>query len=161
MKTMGIQAIYPKKKTSIPNKEHEVYPYLLRGVEITRVHQVWSTDITYIKLKNGWAYLSAVIDWYSRKIISWKLSNTMDVEFCKADLQQALEYGTPEIFNTDQGSQYTSSQYTDILKEKEIQMSMDGVKRCLDNIYIERFWRSLKYEDIYIQKYETMQEAQK
>lgn len=159
MKQMWIQAIYPKRKTSIPNKEHKVYPYLLRNVTITRVDQVWSTDITYIKLKQGWVYLSAVIDWYSRKIISWKLSNTMDIHFCIDDLKNALWRGTPEIFNTDQWSQYTSQRYTSILQKAGIQISMDGVKRCLDNIYIERFWRSLKYEDIYINKYENMNEA--
>lgn len=159
MRKMWIQAIYAKKKTSIPNKEHEAYPYLLRDIPITHVDQVWSTDITYIKLKNGWVYLSAVIDWYSKKIISWKLSNSMDITLCLEDLHNALEQGTPEIFNTDQWSQYTSKKYTSVLEEKWIQISMDWVKRCLDNVYIERFWRSLKYENIYIYKYETMLEA--
>lgn len=160
MKVMSIEAIYPKPKTSIPNKEHKVYPYLLKDVKITKVNQVWSTDITYIKLKQGWVYMMAVIDWYSRKIISWKISNTMDVNFCIEVLQNALNKGTPEIFNTDQWSQFTSIKFTRILEDKWIHISMDWVRRCLDNIYIERFWRTLKYEDIYINKYETFQEAQ-
>lgn len=161
MKKMGIQTIYPKKKTSIPNKEHSVYPYLLRNTKITKVNQVWSTDITYIKLKTWWLYLSAIIDWYSRKIISWKLSNSMDIHLCIDDLNNALEKWKPKIFNTDQWSQYTSRKYTSILEKNNIRISMDGVKRCLDNVYIERFWRSLKYENIYLNKYETMQEAYK
>jgi len=160
MKVMWIESIYPKPKTSIPNKEHKVYPYLLKDVKISKVNQVWSTDITYIKLKQGWIYMMAVIDWYSRKVVSWKISNTMDVNFCIEVLQDALSKGTPEIFNTDQGSQFTSIKFTWILEEKWIRISMDGVRRCLDNIYIERFWRTLKYEDIYINKYESFQEAQ-
>lgn len=159
MKLMEIQAIYPKKKTSIPNKEHKVYPYLLRDTQITYRNQVWSTDITYIKLVHWWLYLSAVIDWYSRKIVSWKLSNTMDIYFCMENLKESLECGTPKIFNTDQWSQYTSTRYTSILEEKGIQISMDGVRRCLDNIYIERFWRTIKYEDIFLHKYENMVDA--
>ena len=160
MKKMCIQTIYPKKNTSIANKEHKIYPYLLRNQEITHVNQVWSTDITYIKLKTGRLYLSAIIDWYSRKIISWKVSNSMDIYLCIEDLNNALENWKPEIFNTDQWSQYTSKKYTTILESNGIQISMDGVKRCLDNVYIERFWRALKYENIYLNKYETMQEAQ-
>jgi len=160
MKIMWIEAIYPKKKTSIPNKEHKIYPYLLRDIKITSVNQIRSTDITYIKLAKWWIYLIAVIDWYSRKIISWKLSNTMDVWFCTECLKEALEISKPEIFNTDQWSQFTSEKFTSILETNWIQISMDWVWRCLDNIYIERFWRSLKYEDIYIKKYENMFEAQ-
>ena len=161
MKIMWIEAIYPKKKTSIPNKEHKKYPYLLRNKKITKVNEVWSTDITYIKLAKWWIYLIAVIDWYSRKIISWKLSNTMDISFCTESLKESLENYKPEIFNTDQWSQFTSSKFTWILEEKGVQISMDWVWRCLDNIYIERFWRSLKYEDIFIKKYENMLEAHK
>ena len=156
MKIMWIEAIYPKPKTSIANKEHKKYPYLLRNKKITKVNEVWSTDITYIKLKKWWIYLIAVIDWYSRKIIAWKLSNTMDISFCIEVLKEALEKDKPEIFNTDQWSQFTSNKFTSILEEKWVQISMDWVWRCLDNIYIERFWRSLKYEDIYIKKYENM-----
>lgn len=161
MKIMWIEAIYPKKKTSIPNKEHGVYPYLLRNKKIIKVNEVRSTDITYIKLQRWRIYLIAVIDWYSRKIISWKLSNTMDINFCKEALQASLEKHKPHIFNTDQWSQFTSTQFTSILENQGIQVSMDGVWRCLDNIYIERFWRSLKYEDIYIKKYENMLDAHK
>jgi putative transposase len=161
MKIMWIQAIYPKKKTSIANSEHKKYPYLLRNKKITKVNEVWSTDITYIKLAKWWIYLVAVIDWYSRRIISWKLSNTMDISFCIESLKESLEIHKPEIFNTDQWSQFTSDKFTSILEEKWVQISMDWVWRCLDNIYIERFWRSLKYEDIYIKKYENMLEAYK
>lgn len=161
MKIMWIKAIYPKKKTSIPNKEHKKYPYLLKNKKITKVNEVWSTDITYIKLKKWWIYLIAIIDWYSRKIISWKLSNTMDVNFCTESLKEALEKDKPEIFNTDQWSQFTSNKFTSILEKNWIKISMDWIWRCLDNIFIERFWRSLKYEDIYIKKYENMLEAYK
>lgn len=161
MKIMRIEAIYPKRKTSIPNKEHTKYPYLLRGRKITKVNEVWSIDITFIKLEKGWIYMVAIIDWYSRKIISWRLSNTMDVEFCIECLKESLEIGTPEIFNSDQWSQFTSNAFTSILEEKGIKISMDGVWRCLDNIYIERFWRSLKHENIHIKKYENMMDAYK
>lgn len=161
MKVMWIEAIYPKPKTSIANNEHKTYPYLLKNKKITKVNEVWSTDITYIKLKKGWIYLIAVIDWYSRKIIAWKLSNTMDISFCIEVLKEALEKDKPEIFNTDQWSQFTSKKFTSILEEKDIKISMDWVWRCLDNIYIERFWRSLKYEDIYIKKYENMIDSHK
>lgn len=161
MRIMWIEAVYPKRKTSIANKENTVYPYLLRNVSIIKVNQVWSTDITYIRLSKWWIYLIAVIDWYSRKIISWKLSNTMDINFCTECLREALQYGKPEIFNTDQWSQFTSNKFTSILKENWIQISMDWIWRCLDNVYIERFWRSLKYENVYMKKYENMFEAQK
>ena len=161
MKIMRIEAIYPKRKTSIPNKDHIKYPYLLRGKKITKVNEVWSIDITFIKLDKGWIYMVAIIDWYSRKVISWRLSNTMDVEFCIECLKESLEIGTPEIFNSDQWSQFTSNAFTSILEEKGIKISMDGVWRCLDNIYIERFWRSLKHENIHIKKYENMMDAYK
>lgn len=159
MKIMTIEAIYPKPKTSIPNKEHKIYPYLLKDVKIIKVNQVWSTDITYIKLKQWRIYLIAIIDWYSRKIISWRISNSMDISFCIDCLKEALEKWKPEIFNTDQWSQFTSNKFTSILEENWVKISMDGVRRCLDNVYIERFWRSLKYEDIFIKKYENMTEA--
>lgn len=161
MQIMWLEAIYPKPKTSIANKEHKKYPYLLKGKKITKVNEVWSTDITYIKLKKWWIYLIAVIDWYSRKIIAWKLSNTMDISFCLEVLKEALEKDKPEIFNTDQWSQFTSNKFTSILEKEGVKISMDWVWRCLDNIYIERFWRSLKYEDIYIKKYENMLDSYK
>lgn len=161
MKKMWIEAIYPKKKTSIPNKENKIYPYLLKDIKITKINQVWSTDITYIKLNKWWLYLMVVIDWHSRKIISWKLSNTLDIEFCIEWLKEALEKYKPEIFNSDQWSQFTSIKFTNILEENKVQISMDWVWRCLDNIYVERFWRSLKYEDIYIKKYENVTDAYK
>ena len=161
MRKMGLEAIYPKPKTSMPNKQHKIYPYLLKGVKTTRPNQVWSTDITYVKLKHGYAYLVAIMDWYSRKVLSWRLSNTMDVGFCCEALEEALFlYGTPEIFNTDQGSQFTSEAFTGMLKEKDISISMTGTGRALDNVFIERLWRTVKYNNIYIKGYETIPEAQ-
>jgi putative transposase len=159
---MGLEAIYRKPKranTSNANSEHKKFPYLLKGLTIDRPNQVWCTDITYIKLKTGWTYLMAVMDWSSRKIISWGLSNTMDVSFCVEVLEEALKYGKPEIFNTDQGSQYTSSIFTDVLKREGIEISMDGKGRYLDNILIERLWRTVKYEHIFINDYETISET--
>ncbi len=160
MQEMGIQAIYPKPNLSKPCPEHKKYPYLLRGLEIERPNQVWATDITYIKLTGGFIYLTAIIDLYSRKVLSWKISNTQDVEFCIDILEEAvMKYGKPEIFNSDQGSQFTSNDFTGKLEEYKIQISMDGKGRAIDNIYIERLWRSLKYEDIYIKEYETVPEC--
>jgi len=157
MKKAGLRAIYPGKRTTIAAKYHKKYPYLLRGKSIHFPNQVWATDITYIKLAGGHVYLAAIIDLYTRKILSWRLSNTMDSEFCIAALEEAIEqYGIPAIFNTDQGSQFTSDAFTKVLTNYDIEISMDGVNRALDNIYIERFWRSLKYEDIYMHGYETM-----
>jgi len=162
MNIIGIQAIYPKKKTTITNIEHVKYPYLLRGVEIKRVNQVWSMDITYIRLKKGFVYLTAIIDWHSRYVLSWRLSITMDKQFCLEALEEAIEkYGTPEIFNTDQGSQFTSKEFTEILKKNNIRISMDGKGRALDNIFIERLWRTVKYEDVYIKDYQTVSECKK
>jgi putative transposase len=162
MRVMWFEAIYPKPDTSMPNLQHRVYPYLLRDVEINRVNQVWSTDITYIRLSHGFAYLVAIMDWHSRSVLSWRLSNTMDVSFCLEALDEALnEYGSPEIFNSDQGSQFTSAEFIDRLKAQHISISMDGRGRALDNIFIERLWRSVKYENVYINGYETMLEAQK
>jgi len=161
MRKMGLEAIYPKPRTSVPNKQHKIYPYLLKGVETTRPNQVWSTDITYVKLKHGYAYLVAIMDWYSRKVLSWRLSNTMDVGFCCETLEEALfYYGVPETFNTDQGAQFTSEAFTGILKEKGISISMTGTGRALDNVFIERLWRTVKYNNIYIKGYETIPEAQ-
>jgi putative transposase len=156
MQKMGIQAIYPKPRTTISTPGHKIYPYLLRDVEIVRPNQVWSTDITYIPLANGFMYLVAVIDWYSRFILDWRLSNTLDGIFCNETLQQALIFGHPEIFNSDQGSQFTATAFTDILEAASVRISMDGRGRALDNIFIERFWRSLKYEDIYLNNYATV-----
>lgn len=156
MQKMGIQAIYPKPRTTISTPGHKIYPYLLRDVEIVRPNQVWSTDITYIPLANGFMYLVAVIDWYSRYILDWRLSNTLDGIFCSAALQQALTLGRPEIFNSDQGSQFTATAFTEILVTAAVRISMDGRGRALDNIFIERFWRSLKYEDIYLKNYASV-----
>jgi putative transposase len=159
MKEMGIQAIYPKPRTSIANKQHKKYPYLLKGKVINQVNQVWSTDITYIKLEKGFIYLTAVIDWYSRYVLSWRLSNTLDSNFCIEALNEALEYGKPEIFNTDQGVQYTSTEFTGILESAGIQISMDGKGRALDNIFVERLWRSVKYEEVYLKSYDGPRDA--
>lgn len=156
MKIMGLQAIYPRPRPKQERHNHKIYPYLLQGVEIVRPHQVWSSDITYIPLQTGFMYLVAIIDWYSRYILAWELSNTLDGHFCQVALQQALTQGRPEIFNTDQGVQFTATDFTDILEQAHIQISMDGRGRALDNIFIERFWRSLKYEDIYIRDYATV-----
>ena len=166
MKYMGIEALYPKPKTTTPNKEHYKYKYLLTQfhndkyqVIIDTPNKVWSTDITYIKLEKGFVYLAAIIDWNSKKILSWKLSNTMDVSLTTSVLNEALSlYPKPEIFNTDQGSQYTAQAHVDILKSYDIQISMDGKGRATDNICIERFWRSIKYEEIYLNDYKSMNE---
>lgn len=158
MRRMCLQAIYPKN-TSIPNHAHKVYPYLLRDVEILKPDHVWSTDITYIRLRSGFVYLVAIIDWYSRYVISWKLSITMEKDFCIEALEEALSKGLPEIFNSDQGSQFTSLEFTEKLQEKDVQISMDGKGRCLDNIFVERLWRSVKYEEVYLKNYETPLEA--
>ena len=158
MRIMGIEALYPKPKTSTAQPEHKVYPYRLNQVEIVYPNQVWSTDITYLPMPTGFMYLTAVIDWYSRYVLAWALSNTLDGYFCLDALHAALAQGTPEIFNTDQGAQFTWHRFTDALEAKGILISMDGRGRCMDNIFIERFWRSLKYEDIYLKSYETVPE---
>ena len=160
MRLMGLEAICPKKNTSKPHPDHPIYPYLLRGVEITRSNQVWSMDITYIKLKKGFVYLAAVIDWKSRYVLSYRLSNTLTADFCVEALKEALSYGTPEIFNTDQGKQFTSDEFTSVLKDRGIQISMDGRGRATDNIFVERLWRSVKYENVYLKGYETIPEAE-
>ena len=152
---MGLKAIYPRRpKTSQPELGHKIYPYLLRGLLIDRPDQVWCSDITYIPLQRGFMYLVAIMDWHTRKILSWQLSNTLDTEFCTSALEEALAtYGRPEIFNTDQGCQFTSEEFTGILKEHGIRISMDGKGRFMDNIFIERLWRSLKYECIYLEEF--------
>jgi putative transposase len=154
---MGLEAMCPKPDLSKPNRAHAVFPYLLKGLAITRPNQVWSTDITFVPIVGGFAYLCAVIDWYSRMVLAWTLSNTMDVGFCIETLQAALrQYGCPEIFNSDQGSQFTSPEFTQILLDREIRISMDGKGRCLDNVFVERLWRSVKYEEIYIFGYDSI-----
>jgi len=154
MRLMGLEAVGPKPNLSKPQPGHTIYPYLLRGVPIERVNQVWSTDITYVPMANGFLYLCAVIDWYSRFILSWRLSNTLLADFCVDALQEALtKWGKPEIFNTDQGSQFTSHLFLKPLIDNEIKISMDGKGRALDNIFIERFWRTIKYEHLYLRAY--------
>jgi putative transposase len=161
MKKMGIEAIYPKPKLSIPNQADKKYPYLLRGMTIERINQVWSADITYIPLANGFGYLVAIIDWFSRIVIEWEFSNLLDADFCIKALERALKQGVPEIFNTDQGCQFTSREFTGRLASEGIQISMDGRGRALDNIFIERLWRSVKYEDVYPKDYQSMNDARK
>ena len=157
---MAIEAVYPKMNLSKRNQAHKIYPYLLRGVDITKVNQVWSTDITYIRMTQGFVYLVAVIDWFSRYILSWRISISLDADFCIEALEDAIEkYGQPDIFNTDQGSQFTSKNFIAVLTEHEIQISMDGKGRALDNVFIERFWRSLKQEKIYMIILNTVKEA--
>lgn len=159
MQLMGIEAVYPKPKLSQPSEAHRVYPYLLNGVAVTRVNQVWSTDITYVRMAGGFVYLVAVMDWYSRFVLSWAVSLTMEMDFCLEALNQALRRGRPEVFNTDQGSQFTSPKFTGELETRGIAISMDGRGRCFDNIFIERLWRSLKYEEIYLREYALVPEA--
>ncbi len=160
MRIMGIQAVFPKRNLSVSAKTDKKYPYLLKGLKIDHPNQVWSTDITYIRIGGGYAYLVAVIDWFSRKVLSWRLSSTMDTSFCLEALNEALVlYGNPEIFNTDQGSQFTSEEFTWTLEQRKIRISHDSKGRAFDNIFIERLWRTVKYEDIYIKHYETMNET--
>ena len=160
MRVMGLQGLVPGPHTSKPHPEHQIYPYLLRGVEVTRPNHVWAADITYLPLEQGWGYLVAIIDWHSRAILSWKVSNAMAVDFCLAALEEALRhYEKPEIFNTDQGAQFTSPAFTGALKREEITISMDGKGPATDNIFVERVWRSLKYEDVYLRDYSTLAEA--
>lgn len=159
MRRMGIVAIYQKPNLSKASKRHKVYPYLLRGVTILRPNHVWSTDITYIRMNVGFIYLTAVIDWYSRYVLSWRLSNSLDTEFCLEALEDALSIGCPEIFNTDQGAQFTCEKFTTALARREIAISMDGKGRALDNVFVERLWRSVKYEEVYIKNYENVSDA--
>ncbi len=156
MAVMGLVPIYQRPRTTVPNSEHRVWPYLLRGMVIDRPNQVWCTDITYIPMRRGFLYLIAVMDWATRKVLSWRVSNTMDVEFCIEALQEALaRFGRPEIFNTDQGSQFTSPRFTGVLQQAGVRISMDGRGRWMDNVFIERLWRSLKYECVYLHAFET------
>jgi len=161
MRMMGIRALYPGARTTRPNKQHKVYPYLLRDLEIDRRNQVWYTDITYIPMRKGFLYLVAIMDWHSRKVLSWRLSNSLDTAPCIEALEEALaNYGTPDIFNSDQGCQFTSEDFTGVLKAHGIQISMDGKGRWMDNVFIERLWRSLKYEEVYLKAYDTVAHAQ-
>lgn len=160
MRLMGIEALYRKPNTSRKHPEHKVYPYLLRHLTIDRPNQVWAMDITYIPMARGFVYLAAVIDWYSRKVLSWRVSITMDVQFCLDTVQEAIDqYGTPDIFNTDQGSQFTSLAFTQLLKDNGIRISMDGKGCWRDNVFVERLWRSVKYEEVYLWAYESVSEA--
>ena len=158
LRVMGLEAIYPKPRLSTPGVGHRVYPYLLRGVAVARPGQVWSADITYVPLPGGFMYLAATIDWFSRLVVAWRLSNTLDGAFCQEMLEAALATGTPEVFNTDQGVQFTSAAWTARLESAGVQVSMDGRGRCLDNVFVERLWRTVKYEDIYLWRYEAVPE---
>ncbi len=159
MRTMGLEAIYPKRNLSQPGKRDKKYSYLLRGITIDKCNQVWGTDITYIRLSKGFLYLVAMIDWYSRYVVAWKLSNSMDIVFCLEVAEEALKLGKPEIINSDQGSQFTSPRFTEIFENKGVRISWDGKGRALDNIFVERFWRSLKYEEVYLKEYRNVKEA--
>jgi putative transposase len=159
LRLMGLEAIYPKKNLSKANKEHVIYPYLLRGVAIVRNDQVWSTDITYIRLRNGFVYLMAVIDWFSRYVLDWQLNITLEADFCIETLDRVLQNGKPEIFNTDQGSQFTTPRFVNPLLNNGVRVSMDGRGRALDNVFVERLWRSLKQEKVYLEDFRTVKEA--
>jgi len=160
MRLMGIQAIYPGPKTSQPHPQHKIYPYLLRNLNINRANQVWASDLTYIPMEKGFIYLTVIMDWYSRKVLSWRLSNSLDSSFCIDALEEAIHrYGKPDIFNSDQGSQYTSDDFIKVLKRNDIDISMDGKGAWRDNVFVERLWRSVKYEEVYLNAYESMAEA--
>ena len=159
LRQMGLEAIYPKPRTSVPRPGEQRYPYLLRGMNIERCNQVWSCDITYIRLARGFIYLMAVIDWFSRYVLSWEISVTLDTSFCLEALDRALRGATPEIFNTDQGVQFTSTEFTTRLKAADIRISWDGRGRAFDNIFVERLWRSVKHEEVYIKDYQSVPEA--
>ncbi len=160
MRLMGIQAIHPGPRTSQPHPQHKIYPYLLRTLNIDRANQVWASDITYLPMEKGFIYLTVIMDWYSRKVLSWRLSNSLDSSFCVDALEEAIHrYGKPEIFNTDQGSQYTSDVFIDVLKDNGIDISMDGKGAWRDNIFVERLWRSVKYEEVYLNAYDSMADA--
>ncbi len=162
MRTMGLVALYPKRNLSAANQAHKIYPYRLKGLAITRPNQVWATNITYIPMARGFVYLVSVMDWYSRRVLSWRVSNTMDTQFCIEALAEVIErYGSPEIFNTDQGSQFTSDDFTGVLKQHDILISMDGKGRWVDNVFVERLWRSVKYEEIYLKAYDSIGSARR
>jgi putative transposase len=156
MRLMGLRAVYPKPRTSQPGKGHKIYPYLLNGLTIDRPNQVWASDICYVPMAKGFMYLTVIMDWYSRRVLAWRVSNTLDADPCIAALEEALaRYGPPEIFNTDQGAQYTSEAFIAVLQRQNIHISMDGKGRWVDNVFVERLWRSVKYEDIYLRAYES------
>jgi putative transposase len=161
LRLMGLEAIYPKPRLSQSGPGHRLYPYLLRGVKVTRPDQVWSADITYVPLASGFMYLAAVLDWYSRYVVAWRLSNTLEGSFCVELLEEALGQGRPEIFNTDQGVQFTAEAFTGRLQAAGVQISMDGRGRCLDNVFVERLWRTVKYENIYLYRYENVRELKR
>ncbi len=159
MRKMGLVSVLPKPNTSLPSKQHTVYPYLLRHLDVNRPNQAWCTDITYVRLKGGFVYLVAIMDWYSRKVLSWELSNSMDSHFCVSALERAIRlYGTPDIFNSDQGSQFTSEAFTEVLIDHDVKISMDGKGRWMDNVFIERLWRSVKYEEVYLKEYGSVKD---
>jgi len=160
MRLMGLEAIYPKRRTTWPAAGHKVYPYLLRGMAITRPDQVWASDITYVPMRHGFLYLVAIMDWFSRYVVSWRLSNTLDVGFCVEALEEALQQEQPEIFNTDQGSQFTATDFTRCLESHGVAISMDGRGRAIDNVFVERLWRSVKYEEVYLKDYRNAWEAE-
>lgn len=160
MRVMGLESMAPKPKTSAPGPEHAVYPYLLRKLTISRANHVWASDITYIPMRSGFVYLVAIIDWYSRRVLSWRVSRNLETNFCVEALEEALAgFGTPEIFNTDQGAQFTADAFINVLRAKRIAISMDGKGRCLDNVFVERVWRSLKYEEVYLKDYDDPKQA--
>jgi putative transposase len=160
MRRMGLEGLVAKRRLSRPHPQHPVYPYLLRDVEVTRPNQVWSADITYIPVRGGSAYLVAIMDWYSRAVLAWELSNTLDAGFCARALRRALaQHGNPEIFNTDQGSQFTSAEWLTVFKDKPVRLSMDGRGRALDNVFIERLWRTVKHEEVYLKDYVSLVDA--
>ena len=161
MRLMGLEAVYPKPRLSAARAGHRIYPYLLRNVRVERPNQVWSTDITYVPLARGFMYLAAILDWFSRYVIAWRLSNTLDGSFCLEMLDEALSRGRPEVFNTDQGVQFTAAAWTGRLESAGVQVSMDGKGRCLDNVFVERRWRTVKYEDIYLWGYESVPQLQR
>lgn len=160
LRKMGLVAVFPKPNLSKPHPENRIYPYLLRDMEVLRPNQVWCADITYIRLAHGFAYLVAILDWHSRYVLNWRLSNSLEADFCVEALQEAIEkYGAPDVFNTDQGTQFTSQEFIGVLTGNKISISMDGRGRCLDNIFVERLWRSVKYENVYLKGYQTIPEA--
>jgi putative transposase len=159
LQLLGLETIYPKPHPSTPAPGHRLYPYLLRGVPITHTDQVWSSDITYIRLQQGWVYLVAILDWYSRYVLAWELSNSLDSAFCLTALERALTQARPTIFNTDQGSQFTSQAFTGPLRDADVRISMDGRGRALDNVFVERLWRSVKYEEVYLKSYQSVPAA--
>ena len=159
LQLLGLETLYPKPKTSTPAPGHRIYPYLLRGLPITHADQVWSSDITYIRLAQGWVYLVAILDWYSRYVVAWEVSNSLDSAFCVAALERALAQTRPGIFNTDQGSQFTSQEFTSRLLDAQVRISMDGRGRALDNVFVERLWRTVKYEEVYLKDYDSPRTA--